>query len=69
MKAECFLRFLVRLGLITFAGMANGTFAAEAYPNKSIRFVVPFSAGGNTDVLARVIGQKLSAAWGRTGCR
>ncbi|UVH56562.1 tripartite tricarboxylate transporter substrate binding protein [Variovorax paradoxus] len=39
--------------------------AQTAYPNKPIRMVVPFAAGGATDVLARVIGQKMSAGMGQ----
>ncbi len=38
---------------------------AAAYPGKSIRIVVPFAAGGTSDVLARTIGLKLSEAWGQ----
>ena len=39
--------------------------AQAPYPNKPIRMVVPFAAGGATDVLARVIGQKMSAGMGQ----
>jgi tripartite-type tricarboxylate transporter receptor subunit TctC len=39
--------------------------AQTAYPNKPIRMVVPFAAGGATDVLARVIGQKMAAGLGQ----
>ena len=39
--------------------------AQGTYPNKPIRMVVPFAAGGATDVLARVIGQKMSAGMGQ----
>ncbi|CAN7657498.1 tripartite tricarboxylate transporter substrate binding protein [Variovorax sp. LjRoot84] len=38
---------------------------AQAYPNKPIKMVVPFAAGGGTDVLARVIGEKLAAGLGQ----
>ena len=44
------------IGLIGFSQYAN----AQPYPNKPIRMIIPFSVGGSTDILARVIGQKLS---------
>ena len=40
--------------------------AAQAWPSKPITYVVPFPAGGTTDVLARIIGQKLGPALGTT---
>ena len=39
--------------------------AAQNYPAKPIRFIVPFPAGGVADVFARVIGGKLNDAWGQ----
>ncbi len=39
--------------------------SAQAYPAKPIRLVVPFPAGGATDLLARNVGQKLTEAWGQ----
>jgi tripartite-type tricarboxylate transporter receptor subunit TctC len=38
---------------------------ADDYPNKPIRFVVPSSAGGGSDVLARMFAQKMSEQWGQ----
>ena len=38
---------------------------AQNYPTKPIRMIVPFPAGGGADLWARVIGQKLSEAWGQ----
>lgn len=37
----------------------------QAYPSKPIRIIVPFSAGGSGDAIMRVVGQKLTDAWGQ----
>jgi tripartite-type tricarboxylate transporter receptor subunit TctC len=39
--------------------------SAQTYPSKPIHIVVPFSAGGITDILARALGQRLAEAWGQ----
>ncbi len=38
---------------------------AQAYPNKPIKIVVPFPAGGTTDIVARMVGQRMSEAMGQ----
>jgi tripartite-type tricarboxylate transporter receptor subunit TctC len=62
------LRRLVALGLLvaamTESAVAQG--AADArYPERAIRIIVPFPAGGPTDILARVIAQRMSEDWGQ----
>ena len=42
------------------AALVAGPATAQPYPNKLVRIIVPFPAGGPTDVMARIIGQKLS---------
>src|SRR5580765_636134 len=43
-----------------------GTAFAQDYPNKPVRFIVPYAPGGSSDVLARTLGQKLGDAMGQS---
>jgi tripartite-type tricarboxylate transporter receptor subunit TctC len=47
------------------AALAVACSWAQTYPSKTIRIVVPFTAGSATDIMARVVGEKLQAAWGQ----
>ncbi|MGZ5171332.1 MAG: Bug family tripartite tricarboxylate transporter substrate binding protein [Burkholderiales bacterium] len=50
----------------TLVAAAHGVaFAAQAYPTRPIRIVVAYTPAGATDILARVIGQKMNEAWGQ----
>jgi tripartite-type tricarboxylate transporter receptor subunit TctC len=46
--------------------LAAGSVAAQDYPIRTIRMIVPFAAGGGTDVLGRIAAQKLSERWGQS---
>lgn len=55
---------MLRFALVCFlAALAGTATAAEGYPAKTVRVVVPFAAGGSTDLLARSIAQRLNEAW------
>ncbi len=60
------MRALLALALLTIAVTAPGHAQdAQSFPNRPVRIVVPFPAGGPTDVNMRIIGQKLSELWGQ----
>ncbi|MDP3702041.1 MAG: tripartite tricarboxylate transporter substrate binding protein [Hylemonella sp.] len=55
-------RVLISAALLLCAGVA----LAQGYPSKPIRIVVPFTPGSATDIMARIVGEKLGTAWGQT---
>ena len=55
-------RLLGSLVLIAWAASAG---AQQHYPNKPIRYISPYAPGGSTTVIARLIGQQLTDAWGQ----
>lgn len=58
-------RFSIRrLFLSALLVLAAGSAAAQAYPNRPVKIIVPFGPGGFTDVVARILGQKLGVAMG-----
>lgn len=49
--------------LLALAAFFTGIAAAQEFPQKSVRFIVPFPPGGATDGLARILGEKMTEAW------
>ena len=68
MKSERIRSIPCCVSVVVLGGAAISTFAAQPisfYPNKPIRMIVPFSPGGTSDTLARILGQKLTEPWGQ----
>src|SRR6478735_12812097 len=63
------MRRYLTMAVLPLAATINGTSVAaqtvEAYPSKPLRLIVPFAAGGGTDLIARITAQKLTEAWGQ----
>ena len=52
--------------MVLMALTAPAAFAAEKYPSRPVRVIVPYPPGGGSDLTGRAIGQKLSDALGQT---
>ena len=53
---------IIKIGIL-FIFCATGVAMAQTYPDKPVRFVIPFPPGGGTDIVGRLIAQKLSEVW------
>jgi tripartite-type tricarboxylate transporter receptor subunit TctC len=55
------------VGKLLLAGLCLSSFAAmaQSFPNKPVRLVVTYPPGGSSDLMARIMGQKLSVLWGQ----
>ena len=58
------IKSLFALALTAFAVPAAQAQTAVEFPTSTVRLFVPFAAGGPTDVVARILGEMLSARWG-----
>lgn len=59
------VRATVIATLVAALALPRASFAADDYPTQNVKFVVAFPAGGPTDALARILGQRLSEKWGQ----
>ena len=57
--------FIALAAALATPGAACAQAAGASYPEKSIRLVVPFAAGGALDVVGRIVGQKMTDSWGK----
>jgi tripartite-type tricarboxylate transporter receptor subunit TctC len=58
-------QWIAAVAVMVAAAALPATVAAQKYPNKPIRMLVPFSAGSQTDILARWVGEKVLESWGQ----
>ena len=59
------LRRALIVSLAAFSPVLAYAQPVASYPSKAIRIIVPFPAGGTTDLLARILGQRMTTAWGQ----
>ena len=65
MKLKQLIRFTAAASAAFGAAFASDPASAQAYPAKNITIILPYSAGGSSDVLARATAKLLGDAWGR----
>ena len=69
-RRKTLIAILAAVGLLVLGPLANGTAVAQQglrldYPTRQVRVIVPYPAGGPTDVIARLVAQKLTERFGQ----
>ena len=59
------MTFVLRMVIAAWLALAISAACAQSYPNRPVRWVVPFPPGGSADIMGRMIGQDLSKALGQ----
>jgi tripartite-type tricarboxylate transporter receptor subunit TctC len=60
------MKILKNICLVLGALLVSGAASAQSWPQKPVKFIVPFPPGGATDISARLLGEKLGQIWGQT---
>mgnify|MGYP003703849467 CR=1 FL=1 len=59
------MRSRLLLILVACMTLSGGVSSAASYPDRPVRFIVPFPPGGGTDAFGRIVGSKLTELWGQ----
>ncbi len=63
---RCVLRFVIALVIGLVASLNSVTVAsAQTYPQRAVKFILPFGPAAGVDITARLLGEKLAARWGK----
>ena len=54
-----------RFAAVLILAACAGAVAAQSYPSRTVRLVVPFPAGSTPDIIGRTLGGRLAEAWGQ----